>query len=160
MDDEKTLKWANAHPYDLSDLSFRYTMYSYEEAMKPKDYGTGEKYSLTEVHTVTHIEEHPGITVTQMAEELGRTKSAISQIITKLEKKKLVYRAYGKEDGKKVFLSVTPSGRELSIAHKQYDIKNVIEFQNELRKHFSEEELDTFYRVMEMHLIIEEEGLL
>ena len=39
-----------------------------------RDYGTGEIINMVEVHTLTHIEENPGITVTEVALEWNRTK--------------------------------------------------------------------------------------
>ena len=54
---------------------------------KPHDYGTGEIISMVEVHILTIIEENPGITVTEVALGWNRTKGAISQTISKLEKR-------------------------------------------------------------------------
>ncbi|WP_260399874.1 helix-turn-helix domain-containing protein [Peribacillus simplex] len=47
---------------------------------------------MVEVHTLTVIEENPGITVTEVALEWNRTKGPVSQIITKLEKRSLIIR--------------------------------------------------------------------
>ena len=32
----------------------------------PQDYGTGEEYTSVEVHTLKHIADNPGITVTEL----------------------------------------------------------------------------------------------
>ena len=53
----------------------------------PQDYGTGEEYTSVEVHTLKHIADNPGITVTELARHNGKTKGAISQILKKIEKK-------------------------------------------------------------------------
>ncbi len=40
-------------------------------ANEPRDYGTGEKVNMLSVHIMSDIEEHPGITVTELAQESG-----------------------------------------------------------------------------------------
>ncbi len=52
-----------------------------------RDYGTGELSNMTEAHLVIDICDHEGATVTELAEMSCRTKSAISQIIAKIEKR-------------------------------------------------------------------------
>ena len=47
----------------------------------PHDYGTGEVYTSVEVHTLKHIADHHGITVTELARDYGKTKGAVSQIL-------------------------------------------------------------------------------
>ena len=54
-------------------------------ANEPRDYGTGEKVNMLSVHIMSDIEEHPGITVTELAQEWVRTKGAISQVIKNLD---------------------------------------------------------------------------
>ena len=54
-------------------------------ANAPRDYGTGEKVNMLSVHIMSDIEEHPGITVTELAEEWVRTKGSISQVIKNLD---------------------------------------------------------------------------
>ena len=58
----------------------------------PQDYGTGEEYTSVEVHTLKHIADNPGITVTELARHNGKTKGAISQILKKIEDKGLICR--------------------------------------------------------------------
>ena len=38
----------------------------------PQDYGTGEEYTSVEVHTLKHIADNPGITVTELARHNGK----------------------------------------------------------------------------------------
>ncbi|WP_076982523.1 MarR family transcriptional regulator [Bacillus siamensis] len=47
---------------------------------------------MVEVHTLSVIEENPGITVTEAALKRNRTRGAVSQIISKLEKRDLIIR--------------------------------------------------------------------
>jgi DNA-binding MarR family transcriptional regulator len=59
---------------------------------KPKDYGTGDKLYLAEIHTITMVGKNKEINMTQLAEIMGVTKGAISQTIRKLVHKNLIER--------------------------------------------------------------------
>ena len=60
-----------------------YTSYMSEQ----HNYGVGQPINMVEVHTLTAIEENPGITISQLANMWRRTNSALSQTATKLEQK-------------------------------------------------------------------------
>lgn len=107
--------------YRLADIADRYQYVGQDYYKELHDYGTGELYTSTEVHLVTRIEENPGITASQIAEVTNRTKSAISQMLTKLEAKGLIFRERDPNNGKQFFLYVTPKGKHLSLCHKAYD---------------------------------------
>lgn len=107
--------------HQLADIGDRYQQVGTNYYSELHDYGTGELYTSTEVHMVTRIEENPGITATKIAEATYRTKSAVSQMLSKLEAKGLIYREKDPNNGKQHFLYVTPKGRHLSMCHKAYD---------------------------------------
>lgn len=107
--------------YQLAEIANRWFQLQSMYEKKQNDYGTGELYTSTEVHTVTHIEDDPGITVTQIAEDTFRTKSAVSQMVSKLEAKGLIRREQNPRNLKQQQLYVTEKGLELSRCHKQYD---------------------------------------
>lgn len=110
--------------YELAEIVNRWhQLWTYSEKRKI-DYGTGDLYTSVEVHTVTHVEDNPGITVTQIAEDTFRTKSAVSQIVSKLEGKGLLRREQDAQNAKLQRLYVTEKGLELSRCHKLYDEKN------------------------------------
>lgn len=111
--------------YQLSEICNRFhQVWSCYEKQK-NDYGTGELYTSVEAHTVTHIEDHPGITVTQIAKDTFRTKSAVSQIVSKLEAKGLLRRERDPKNARQQLLYVTEKGLKLSRCHKIYDEKHV-----------------------------------
>ena len=131
----------------LTDLADRYQQVSQDYYKELRDYGTGELYTSTEVHMVTRIEENPGITASRIAEDSLRTKSAVSQMIAKLEAKGLVYREKDPNNGKQHFLYVTEKGNQLSLCHKSYDEKaSPIE---ELVDHFGMETMEAYAAVVE-----------
>ena len=118
---------------------------------QPRDYGTGQIINMVEVHILTMIEDEPGITTNFLAKKWKCTKAAVSQNVKKLEQKKLVYRVQ-EETNKKVFhLYTTEEGSRLAMAHKKFDIADIIETKEELLKYCTENEIDTFYRVLEIY---------
>ena len=111
------------------------------------DYGTGELYTSTEVHLVTRIEENPGITAAKIAEQTCRTKSAVSQMVTKLEGKGLLRREKDPANARQQLLYVTPKGLELSKCHKAYDEQNIP--LDDLTALFGPEAVNKFAEMME-----------
>jgi len=85
------------------------------------DYGTGEKFTSTEVHTLSYIVDNPGISVTQLANDTGKTKGAISQMVKKLVEKDLIRRVGSPVSDRTAQLYATEAGMTLHTAHKQYD---------------------------------------
>lgn len=121
----ETKKHLSRLAYQFADISDRYQQVGQNYYKELHDYGTGELYTQTEVHTVTRIEENPGITASKIAEDTYRTKSAVSQMLSKLEAKGLIYRERDPNNGKQHFLYVTAKGKHLSICHKSYDEANI-----------------------------------
>ena len=113
-----------------------------------KDYGNGILINMVEVHTLTMIADQPGITVNELAKQWKRTKGAVSQNVTKLDRKWLIRRERSDKDSRNVHLYVTEKGQELSDLHKRYDVVEDLKFQKELIEFCSEEELTTFYKVL------------
>ena len=91
-----------------------------------RDYGTGEKFTMIEIHILTEICDNSGITVTELAEKWCRTSSAISQTVKKLIKWGFVNRISNENNGKIFHLSITEKGKELALIHKRYDNLDII----------------------------------
>lgn len=91
---------------------------------KKRDYGNGNAYTTVEVHTVTYIGLHPGITGKEIAHAMGKTKGAVSQILKKLTAEGLIYRKANTEDAKKQHLFLTEKGQQLKQLHRTYDIEH------------------------------------
>lgn len=118
---------------------------------KSRDYGTGMLINMVEVHILTLIEDHPGTTVSGLAKEWRRTKSAISQTVKKLEAKGLVHRVRDKDDAKVFHLYTTDEGARLSTAHKLYDNMTILQAQNELLRTCTPEEINAFFKVLDVY---------
>jgi len=77
----------------------------------PRDIGAGVSMTLLEAEMCSLIFRHDGITGGELADELGVTRSATSQIVGKLKAKGLVEERPTPEDAKRKRLYVTQRGR-------------------------------------------------
>ena len=106
---------------------------------------------MVEVHTLTLIDEHPGIMAKEVAMMWNRTKGAVSQTLAKLEKRGFIERRKENGNAKNVYIYVTPEGKRLSEAHRMYDLKQLAWTDSELHKTFSHREIEDFYHVMQRY---------
>ena len=90
------------------------------EEKTPKDFGIGDFLHRSEIHTIMAVGDNPGINVTNLSEILGISKSAISQMIKKLERKKLIERFVEEENKKEIRLVLSPKGKIAYLGHEQH----------------------------------------
>lgn len=137
---------------DKANLLYKFVMLYGDYVSENQDYGTGELINMVEVHTLTAIEENPGVNISELANMWNRSNGAISQTATKLEKKGYIQR---KRKDKTVKLYPTEKGIRLSHAHKRYDAIEVSKTMDDLmRAGCTAEELDTFFKVVEKYIEI------
>ncbi len=145
---DRVYKQLSAH----ADLVYSFVT-TYDRYINEKhNYGIGEDISMVEVHTLTMIADNPGITVSELSKMWNRTKGAVSQNITKLKEKGLIESRQSSEDARKSYLYATEEGEKLSTAHKMYDNLDIMATQQELLQHCSMEELNAFYKVLDIYL--------
>lgn len=123
MDDGHTMGYQGSR---ISELSYHWisAMHKFESLEKePRDFGTGDFLTRTEIHAIMAIGNQPGINITSLADFLKLTKSAISQIIRKLSEKNLVEKYRNDNNDKEVLLCLTPKGRVAYLGHEQFHAK-------------------------------------
>jgi DNA-binding MarR family transcriptional regulator len=88
--------------------------------------GDGETLFPAEIHLVSEIKENEGIHVTALAERLGVTVGAVSQILLKLERKGLVIKEKDIQNQSRFLLHLTPEGELVHTNHlkfhKEFDV--------------------------------------
>lgn len=140
---------------DRANLLYKFVMLYSDYVAENQDYGTGELINMVEVHTLTAIEDNPGINVSELALMWNRTKGAISQTVTKLEKKGYIERRKTEDNAKLVLLFPTEKGVRLSQAHKNYDSVEVSKTMNELLlAGCTIDEIDSFFKVITKYIKI------
>jgi len=150
MDDSfinTTYKTLNARHSIIYEFVMLYNDYIYNT----HDYGNGLPLTMIEIHTLTYIDDHPGTTVTILTDHWHKTKGAISQIVSRLEKDGLVTKSKREDNAKTVLLHTTELGHKLSSAHKLYDIMDISKTLGEIGQHCKPEEIDTFFKVMQVY---------
>jgi MarR family transcriptional regulator, transcriptional regulator for hemolysin len=80
-----------------------------------------------------------------MADIMGKDKSAIYRVIDSLEEKELVRRVVDKNDRRKNFLMVTKKGE--AVIEQYLEIEHTLI--NELEEGLSKSDIDTFYSVVD-----------
>jgi DNA-binding MarR family transcriptional regulator len=86
----------------------------------PRDYGAGVSMTLLEAEMCSMIFRNDGVTGAELADELGVTRSATSQIIAKLKSKGLVQEQPTPDDAKRKRLHVTERGRVAARTANDY----------------------------------------
>jgi DNA-binding MarR family transcriptional regulator len=112
----------------------------------PRKYGTGIELYMSEMHTLDLINKNEGTTVTNLANRTKKTKSAITQITNKLQKKGLINKLRNDDNYKEVNLSLTELGRQTCAFHKSSDEKK---FRKAVRyvKDYSNDDLQKCYEI-------------
>lgn len=83
-------------------------------------FGTGITMFRKEIHTIQAIGKNPEINITSLAEYMGVTKGAVSQIIKKLQRKGLVRKTYAPGNAKEVILELTELGHIGYVNHEKF----------------------------------------
>lgn len=90
------------------------------EEKSPRNFGTGDLLHRSEIHTVMAVGRNEGINITNLSYCLGTSKSAISQMVSRLERKDYVERYHDRENDKEVRLRLTPKGTIAYLGHEQH----------------------------------------
>lgn len=127
------------HKIAYDSLDFALTLVELDK--KTRYYGTDVPIFHSEIHVIMAIAQHPGIHVGGLADVLGVTKGAVSEILKKLERKGLVIKEVDDLNLSRYALSLTEKGQKAHSKHMYYHsvVNSMVE--NELQN-ASEHELD------------------
>ncbi|BAL00852.1 putative MarR family transcriptional regulator [Oscillibacter valericigenes Sjm18-20] len=116
---------------------------------KTRYYGTDQPLYEAEIHMIKSIKENEGIHVTGLADMLGVTKGAVSQIIGKLERKGMIVKDTDPRNLSRLSLRLTPKGETAyqyhEKLHQEFDglFKAALEDATEQNKEFLKDFLNT-----------------
>ena len=117
----------------------------YEYDSMPHQYGDEVLYQ-SEMHFLVVVGDTPSITITVISQQLGKTKSACSQMVRKLVKKELLTQERNEKNNREYYLNLTERGKEIYEVHKEFDEKCIQRTYKSLAD-FSEEELRSYISV-------------
>ena len=113
---------------------------------KPVKYGSHELFRA-EVHILEIIAKNRGITATEITKRMDVTKGAISQIIIKLLKKKLIKKEPRTDDLKIQELFLTPEGESVIKFHTKHERILLVSLEKELES-LDGKQIDIFSNIV------------
>ena len=121
-------------------------MHEMLRVLKKRDTEQADVHLTIEQHAVLHIlnKKESDVILKEMADAMGKDKSAILRIIDVLEEKELVRRAVDTKDRRKKYLMVTKKGEQVIKDFLKIDT----ELREELKEGLSKEDMKTFYKVV------------
>lgn len=131
----------NNKPKNKISYSLLTVIYKFMENDKQiRYYGTDTPLFSSEIHMIRAIKEEEGIHITGLANKLGVTKGAVSQIVNKLNKKGFVKKETDSNNQSKLIIKLTPKGEIADANHtKLHDKFDILV--NDILKDASNEEI-------------------
>lgn len=130
------------YKFVMSYSDYIYSVHKYDNEME---------LTMIEAHTLSYIEDFPGVTPTDITEYWHKTKGYISNMITRLVKKGLIEKKKKEGNAKNIHLYITEKGLKISRAHKIFDIDDIGKTQSQLLKKCTVEDLESFYKVLDVY---------
>lgn len=106
----------------------------------PNTFGDAGSLTPSEIHTIDAIGLEGGILMSELANRLDITKGAATQIVGKLEGKRLVKRIPNPNDSRSVCVTLTEIGKSAFLAHEEMHLQ----FYEDLSSQLSEKEIEIF----------------
>jgi DNA-binding MarR family transcriptional regulator len=103
---------------------------------------SGTSLSLPLNHLLDAVVAEPGVTVTTIANRLGKTQQAISQAANRLERLRFIERRIG--PGRAVALHATPAGRDASAE----GVARELAAENQLRELLGHQQFDSLMTLL------------
>ena len=120
----------------------------------PLSFGTPYNFFHSERHMLDIVGDDPGLNITEFANAAGVTKGAISQVVSKLEKKGALRRYKSEANDKEIRIELTQLGEKIYAHHQKVNQETVDQLWRELEKYPQEkiEFLMDMFRWFEQHL--------
>ncbi|MAN58680.1 MAG: MarR family transcriptional regulator [Flavobacteriaceae bacterium] len=110
-------------------------MYNEEAGKKDSTMATG--------FALVSIDPEEGTPSTALGPKMGMEATSLSRTLKAMEAKGLIERKPNPQDGRGVLIHLTPFGKEM----REFSKNVVLQFDEAVREHVSEEELHTFKKV-------------
>lgn len=99
------------------------------------------------IHLIDMIGKHPQDNLTELAQRLGITKGAVSQMASSLERKGLIMKLKSPENQKNILFQLTDEGKKVYNGHEEYH-KELYHRLGSILDQFSDSELKRFQEFM------------
>ena len=101
----------------------------------PLSFGTPHKFHHSERHLLDVVGRNQSMNISEFARFNGVTKGAVSQVVSRLEKKGALRRYKEAGNDKEVFIELTDTGREIYRHHRKTNDRTVAYIEKGLKGH-------------------------
>jgi len=101
------------------------------------------------MHTIAGIDDHENINIKEIGDYFGVSKSAASQMITKLTRKGFVRKVTHPGDNREYRLTLTESGKKAYDVHREFHAVHAAAMKKELTG-FTEDEITAAAKVLKV----------
>ncbi|GGD88495.1 MarR family winged helix-turn-helix transcriptional regulator [Paenibacillus nasutitermitis] len=108
---------------------------------QPRMFGSAGALTPSEIHTIDAIGCGNGVLMSELADRLGVTKGAVTQIVERLESKKLVRRDPHPQDSRSVTVTLMEKGEVAFLEHEEVNVRRFDEW---ISAELNKEELRSF----------------
>ena len=99
--------------------------------------------TMATAFVLLNIDSQNGTQSTALGPSMGMEPTSLSRILKTMEDKGVICREKNPDDGRSVIIKLTDYGKEMRKISKGH----VIQFNEGIRRHVSEKELDNFFKV-------------
>ena len=96
--------------------------------------------------TLLSIDPEKGTPSTALGPKMGVEATSISRVLKNMEERGLIERRPNPKDGRSVLIHLTEFGKE----KREYSKERVLIFNETIKKHITDEQLNSFYEVAEV----------
>ena len=94
-------------------------------------------------YVLLKVDPQVGTPSTALASMMGMVVTSLSRTLKNMEDRGLIFREPNPDDGRSVLIKLTPKGYEM----REHSKEAVLKFNQTVREHISEEELNKFMKV-------------
>ncbi|WP_435263991.1 MarR family winged helix-turn-helix transcriptional regulator [Tenacibaculum sp. nBUS_03] len=99
--------------------------------------------TMATAFVLLNIDFEDGTPSTALGPLMGMEPTSLSRLLKTMEDKGAIFREKNPNDGRSVIIKLTDYGKEMREISKGH----VYQFNNEVRKHITDEELENFFKV-------------
>lgn len=129
-------------------LVYSFAMMGAYNLFHPHDLGTGAELTVTELHTLTMIAEHPGLCVSDVAHMWNRTPGAASRNVDRLQQRGYIEKRKLPGNQKTIRLFPTEEGLRLAGLSREADLERIRRVMEPMLERHTMEEIRTFFDVL------------
>lgn len=127
-----------------------FNFYLSSERFQNDCFGEEDSYHEKKIQLLKCIIDNPNKTITEIAEETSRTKSAVSQIVKKLVEKGLIEVEKDNLDKRKLVFIPTEKGVRVNSANRKYNIK-MAKFLSKFLEDYTEKDIELFLKLLDRY---------